>query len=214
MTTDDLAAPSVDDCLRSLGLKGMATATGLAAAFDGVAHDTIARHLASLVDAGLASPVAGERLRITDAGRARLDASFVAEAERVAPTMAQALDDFHAVNLVFKLTVTRWQLRDIDGEQVPNDHNDPAYDESVIRELHNVHDATAPILKLVSGHVTRLGGYRQRLDAALRHIGAGDHRYVAHPGVESYHTVWFELHEELIRLAGRTRSAEAEAGRA
>jgi pyruvate,orthophosphate dikinase len=32
--------------------------------------------------------------------------------------------------------------------------------------------------------------------------------------LDSYHTVWFELHEDLIRLAGRTREAEATAGRA
>jgi hypothetical protein len=37
---------------------------------------------------------------------------------------------------------------------------------------------------------------------------------VASPRVDSYHSVWFELHEDLIRLAGRTRSAETAAGRA
>jgi len=28
------------------------------------------------------------------------------------------------------------------------------------------------------------------------------------------HTLWFELHEELIHLTGRTRAGEAAAGRA
>jgi pyruvate,orthophosphate dikinase len=32
--------------------------------------------------------------------------------------------------------------------------------------------------------------------------------------VDSYHGIWFELHEDLIQLAGRTRAAEVEAGRA
>jgi pyruvate,orthophosphate dikinase len=32
--------------------------------------------------------------------------------------------------------------------------------------------------------------------------------------VDSYHTVWFELHEELIGMAGRTRATEAESGSA
>ena len=35
------------------------------------------------------------------------------------------------------------------------------------------------------------------------------HDYLASPLVDSYHTVWFELHEELIELAGSTREAEA-----
>ena len=42
----------------------------------------------------------------------------------------------------------------------------------------------------------------------------GDGRYVASPRVDSYHGVWFELHEDLIQLAGRTREEEAAAGRA
>ena len=37
---------------------------------------------------------------------------------------------------------------------------------------------------------------------------------MAHPLRDSYHTVWFELHEELIRLSGRNRASEAAAGRA
>ncbi len=45
-------------------------------------------------------------------------------------------------------------------------------------------------------------------------VNAGDHRYVASPRVDSYHSVWFELHEELILLAGRSRAEEVAAGRA
>jgi hypothetical protein len=36
--------------------------------------------------------------------------------------------------------------------------------------------------------------------------------WVSCPLVDSYHTVWFELHEELILAAGLTREAEAKAG--
>ena len=48
-------------------------------------------------------------------------------------------------------------------------------------------------------------------DAAAR---GGDQRYVASPRVDSYHGVWFELHEDLILLAGRNRADEVAAGRA
>jgi hypothetical protein len=40
---------------------------------------------------------------------------------------------------------------------------------------------------------------------ALELIDAGELRFVAQPLVDSYHTVWFELHEGLLRLAGRGR---------
>jgi len=39
-------------------------------------------------------------------------------------------------------------------------------------------------------------------------------RFIASPRVDSYHSAWFELHEELILLTGRTRADEVAAGRA
>jgi hypothetical protein len=30
---------------------------------------------------------------------------------------------------------------------------------------------------------------------------------------DSYHTIWFQFHEELIEMAGRTRAEEAAEGR-
>ena len=52
------------------------------------------------------------------------------------------------------------------------------------------------------------------LGGALGKIRAGDLRYVAAPDLESYHSVWFELHQDLIGLLGTTRAREAAAGRA
>jgi VIT1/CCC1 family predicted Fe2+/Mn2+ transporter len=43
---------------------------------------------------------------------------------------------------------------------------------------------------------------------------AGDSAWLLKPLIDSYHTVWFELHEDLIGLAGHTREAEAASGRA
>jgi hypothetical protein len=60
----------------------------------------------------------------------------------------------------------------------------------------------------------RLAHYPQRLSAALARATAGDSRAVAHPLDDSYHQVWFELHEDLLSLLGLAREAEAIAGRA
>ena len=54
----------------------------------------------------------------------------------------------------------------------------------------------------------------ERLARALERARAGDGKYVASPRVDSFHGAWFELHEDLIVLAGRTRADEAAAGRA
>ena len=63
-------------------------------------------------------------------------------------------------------------------------------------------------------HCARLADYRVRLGRAVEAAQAGDGRFVASPRVDSYHGIWFELHEDLIQLAGRTRAEEVEAGRA
>jgi len=56
--------------------------------------------------------------------------------------------------------------------------------------------------------------YRARLARAAQFVAEADHLYIASPRVDSYHGVWFELHEDMIRLAGRTREDETAAGRA
>jgi pyruvate,orthophosphate dikinase len=52
------------------------------------------------------------------------------------------------------------------------------------------------------------------LTAAESAAAGGNAAYVARPIIDSYHPVWFELHEDLIALAGLSRLEEAEAGRA
>ena len=80
-----------------------------------------------------------------------------------------------------------------------------------LNELHSdisawlTHQATA---------FARLDGYRRRLERAMSAVAGGDQRFIASPRVDSYHSAWFELHEELILLAGRTRADEVAAGRA
>ena len=63
-----------------------------------------------------------------------------------------------------------------------------------------------------SGAARRLECYARRFEAALRAFEAGDHSMLASPMKDSYHTVWFEYHEELIALTGRDRATEEAAG--
>ena len=76
-----------------------------------------------------------------------------------------------------------------------------------------VHRAIVPTIAAVAGAEPRLARYQARLDHALAAVRVGDTQMMAHPLRDSYHTVWFELHEELIRLSGRDRATEAAAGR-
>ena len=58
------------------------------------------------------------------------------------------------------------------------------------------------------------GALRRAARPAAEAAAAGNGKFVASPRVDSYHGAWFELHEDLILLAGRTRADEVAAGRA
>jgi pyruvate,orthophosphate dikinase len=105
-------------------------------------------------------------------------------------------------------------MRDRDGQQVINDHLDAGYDASVLATLGALHDEARAWLESCLVGLPRLATYLIRLDHAARLASEGDGMYVASPRVDSYHGVWFELHEDLILLAGRTRKEEIAAGRA
>jgi pyruvate,orthophosphate dikinase len=203
---------SPDDCLRVISIKGFAPIGGVADAV--LAEPEVVEPVVDqLAIDGLVATVAGA-YRLSEVGAAR--AADLLAAERDAWGLDQAgaaLDAFVPLDHRMKDTVTAWQLRD-PAAQVINDHTDADYDRRVLDQLSGLHaDAVAWLTPLEQG-LARLGDYRARLDRALDHAKAGDHKYVASPRVDSYHSIWFELHEDLIRLAGRTREDEVAAGRA
>jgi hypothetical protein len=50
------------------------------------------------------------------------------------------------------------------------------------------------------------------LQTALDKVKAGENSWLTRPLIDSYHTVWFELHEELILSVGLTREQAAKSG--
>ena len=207
------AEPTADDLVRALVIKGFVTADGLAAAVLSTAEQ-VGPLLDGMIADGLVEYVA-DTFRLTKDGKTRGRELLAADRDRWgADNALAALDAFLALDQRMKETVTAWQLREINGEQVLNDHTDGAYDARVLGQLAALHDDTAAWLMPLAPGLGRLGLYHARLERSLRLARDGDPRFVASPRVDSYHGVWFELHEDLILLAGRDRADEVAAGRA
>jgi translation elongation factor EF-Ts len=192
--------------LQAVRLKGRVSLADLAATL-GEDADDVASTVDRLTESGLL--VDGKALRVSPDGRARLSELLAAERKEVdASALAACYADFCAVNAEFKALVTDWQLKD--GQ--PNAHDDPDYDAAVLARLDDVHQRVAPIVAAATAQLPRLSRYSAKLQAALDNVHAGETAWLARPLIDSYHTVWFELHEELIVAAGLTRESEAKSG--
>lgn len=162
--------------------------------------------LASAVALGRATVIDGRYL-LTPAGQIIVAAEYSRfhGGLRANAAFMAAYERFEVVNKDLKHVITDWQTREIGGQRVANDHSDGAYDDSVIGRLGDLHERCEPILKALAAGAPRLAIYAQKLGAALERAEDGDAAWVSDARSDSYHTVWFELHEDLLRLVGRKR---------
>jgi len=193
--------------LRSLRLKGRAD-TATIGVSTGLALETIENVLASASQAGLCSRD-GDFLQMAPAGF-----SWVEENLRHDRPDAEKAEHLHArflpSNSSFKQLAFDWQMRD---PQTLNDHTDAAYDGGVLKRLDALHEKIQSVVNGASGLNPRLLPFAARFSHALGKIKSGEVNFLMSPRVDSYHTVWFEFHEELIAMTGRSRAEEAAAGR-
>jgi hypothetical protein len=125
---------------------------------------------------------------------ARGDEAFVGSYER-----------FEKVNVDLLTLMTDWQTMPAGGGRISNDHSDADYDQSIIDRLGSLHERAERVIGKAADAQPRVGRYLERLEEAYDKVLAGDRDYVSGVRVDSYHTVWFELHEDLLRMLGRTR---------
>ena len=145
--------------------------------------------------------------RLTEAGRAAVAEHRGVELRGEArQRLEEAYEDFEDLNGRLLQLASDWQVIQIGGTSVPNDHTDAEYDARVIDRLLALHEEFLPVMERIEAAVPRLGSYRRRFAHAVERIDAGDPDYVTRPDKDAYHTLWFELHEELLQLLGRQRA--------
>ena len=121
--------------------------------------------------------------------------------------VASTYRDFLALNGDLLAVCTAWQMKD--GGSVPNDHTDEHYDHKVVQQLVDLHNEVEPVAQQLGVLLARCGRYTGRLHGALAKVLEGQGDFFAGPLVDSYHTVWFQLHEDLLATLGIDRGSEA-----
>lgn len=156
--------------------------------------------------------VAGTRgWTLTAAGRAEGERQLADElaATGVEPAVRDAYRVFLPFNGRLLRACTEWQLRPSRGDTLaPNDHSDIVWDQRVLGELATLGDELVGVAEELAARLERLAGYDTRYRAALVRAVNGEPAWVTRPRVDSCHTVWMELHEDLLATLGLDRGAE------
>jgi hypothetical protein len=104
---------------------------------------------------------------------------------------------------------TDWQLRPVGEDPLAiNDHTNQEWDQSVLDRLSALSEQLRTLCRQLGSQLARFQGYDDRFSAALTRVEHGEHSWVNRPKVDSCHTVWMELHEDLLASLGVQRGAE------
>lgn len=174
--------------LRCMGF----TVTARLAAATGLDESTVESELIDLAVAGLVTHTPGEfgGWGLTDAGRAEDAATAAAELAAAPDVLTAAYEDFLVLNPELLDLCTAWQTRTA-GDVVLD----------LFTDFHTRADA---VLAGLSATLPRFDRYRARLSAALDRAVAGETWFLT-DDLEAYHTVWFQLHEDLLATLGIPR---------
>jgi hypothetical protein len=147
---------------------------------------------AALVTAGHATEK-GDKLLLSPAGRAAADGEYrrTGDAEE---TVRAAYDKFLPRNAEVIKVCHDWQAHP--GQW------------AVIDRLAAIDDKAGPIVRRLGTRVEEFDGYRGRLRHARTQVEEGERDWFTSPRIDSYHTVWMELHEHLLLALGIDRSEE------
>lgn len=210
-----MAATSSPELLTLHGVRilGMASAGSVARRF-GLDPDEVEE---LLLDAEAFGQVSRARFAdltgwgLTDRGRAEDNRRLAAELDATGTrdVVTEAHTAFARLNRRFLDATTRWQIRPTPWDRMAaNDHEDWSWDEKVLTDLAGLGRRLEPLGATLSGALDRFAGYPERYAAALAKVDAGERTYVDEPRIDSAHTVWFELHEDLLGTLGLERGDE------
>ena len=189
----------MDEVLHALGIKGRASLEEVAAVL-GSAPSATEQALHELELAGLViERPAGRRpgWMLSPAGReAYANQSWESVSSDARARLIAEYKSFLQINTRAKMVCSVWQTTSDEQRRA-----------ELFMELDEIHDRVEPVLSRCGEIVARFGRYGARLAEALERA-QDDPRYVVSPSVDSFHTIWFECHEDFLVTLGRSRHEE------
>jgi len=172
--------------LRCMG----STVVGRVAAATGLPESTVESELIDLAVAGLVTHTSGDfgGWSLTEAGKAEDDALVASEVDDVRAAVTRCYKGFLVLNPELLDICAAWQTRFVD----------------VLGVLTDFHGRADAVLADLSAALPRFARYRTRLGYAFDRVAAGHTAYLT-DNLESYHVVWFQLHEDLLATLGIPR---------
>lgn len=148
---------------------------------------------------------------LTESGKTENERQLAAERADADPdgAIAAVYRQFLPLNARLLRAVTDWQIRPTETDRfAPNDHSDRAWDARVLAELVALGGELSPLIERLSTVLARFDGYTTRFESALDKAKSGQHEWIDKTDVDSCHTAWFQLHEDLVATLGIDRSSE------
>jgi hypothetical protein len=135
-----------------------------------------------------------EAWMLTTSGLAKQGTLSVERAgdEAMRAGVSAGYDSFLELNQAAKTLVSEWQ------QGVPDEA-------AAIARLEDIGEKAGEALRYAGREEPRFARYASRLDTALDRVAAGEERYIGDPSLDSFHTVWFECHEDFLLTLGLTR---------
>ncbi|MBJ8338097.1 hypothetical protein JGU71_04290 [Antrihabitans sp. YC3-6] len=187
----------VDEALHVIRLRSGVSVEELAEVI-GVMGDEAQSIVGKIRAAGHARSVRGSVI-VTTAGLAADDAAvhrWRGRALRADLDLVEEFDRrFRAVNEIVKAALSEWQANRC--EEVVGSF--AARLRGAVDDLAFPSDGVGDVARL-------LDAYRQRLTKVVERAAGGDAAALSGIRTESFHSVWMELHAELIQLSGRVRT--------
>lgn len=181
--------------LRTIGFAGALGDVDEILGLDGRDLSALLRDLRS---SGL---VEDDLIALTDQGDIQLQASYDSEYDALSDDVRESMHQaFRPLDVEVKRLASAWQ----DAEA----RNDWDARLEIIEGLEELLQDLRSYLAGPAGDTPRLAEFDARLSAALEKAQSGEFPYVVGVTVDSYHTAWFHLHEDLLRILHKERDPE------